>query len=117
MKSDIYTVFEAIATSKSVDIEWHNFATLGIVLASKGYPDEYKKGFEIKGLESVDAQIYHMGTECREGKLLTAGGRVMIVVAKGDTLREAQAKALSEIKKIECENLFHRTDIGNKGIK
>ena len=116
MKSDIYQVFCDIADGNEPTIEWHDFATLGIVLASKGYPGSYDKGFEIKGIDKVDGSVYHMGTTLRDGKYLTSGGRVMIVVCKAPTLREAQQKAAAEVEKIECENLFHRTDIGDKAF-
>ena len=116
MKSDIYQVFCDIADGKEPIIEWHDFATLGIVLASKGYPGSYDKGFEIKGIDKVDGSVYHMGTSFRDGKYLTSGGRVMIVVCQAPTLREAQQKAAAEVAKIECDNLFHRTDIGDKAF-
>ncbi len=116
MKSDIYQVFCDIADGKRPTIEWHDFATLGIVLASKGYPGSYDKGFEIKGIDKVDGSVYHMGTTLRDSKYLTAGGRVMIVVCQAPTLREAQQKAAAEVAKIECDNLFHRTDIGDKAF-
>ena len=86
-------------------------------MASKGYPGDYAKGFAIRGTERVEAKIYHMGTANKDGELVTAGGRVMIVVASAPTLAEAQAKAREEISKIECDNLFYRTDIGNKAFK
>ena len=92
-------------------------ATLGIVLASKGYPGSYEKGYAIDGTEQVDGSIYHMGTALKDGKYVTSGGRVMIVVCQAPTLREAQKKAAEEVAKIECENLFHRTDIGDKAFK
>ncbi len=117
MKSDICDVFCAIADSKPAKIEWHDFATLGVVLASKGYPGDYDKGFEIKGLDKVDAKVYHMGTSKKDGKFYTAGGRVLIVVGKGDTLKDAHANVMAEIQKIECENLFNRSDIGWQVIK
>ncbi len=114
LKSDIYEIFCNIADGKKVEIEWHDFATLGVVLASKGYPGDYEKGHEIKGLDSVAAKVYHMGTAKEGNKFVTAGGRVLIVVGKGATLKEAQADALKEIEKIECDNLFYRKDIGYK---
>lgn len=117
MKSDIYELFCSVVAGEDFEIEWHDFATVGVVLASKGYPEEYGKGFEIKGVERVDGMVYHMGTTVKDGKLLTAGGRVMVVVCKGDTLSEAQSYALEQIAKIECDNLFHRSDIGSKFIK
>ncbi|MFI3281100.1 MAG: phosphoribosylamine--glycine ligase [Rikenellaceae bacterium] len=117
LKSDIYDVFSAIADSTPVAVEWHNFATLGIVLASKGYPGSYPSGFEIKGLDSLDAKVYHMGTALKEGKIVTAGGRVLLVVGQGADLEAAQQNALNEIAKIDCDALFHRTDIGHWAIK
>ena len=117
LKSDAIDVFMAVANNEQPEAEWSDEATLGIVLASKGYPGDYQKGFVIEGTERVEAKIYHMGTALKEGKLVTAGGRVMIVVASAPTLREAQMKAREEIAKIECDNLFHRTDIGAKAFK
>lgn len=117
LKSDAIDVFMAVANNEQPEAEWSDEATLGIVLASKGYPGDYEKGFVIDGTERVESKIYHMGTALKDGKLVTAGGRVMIVVASAPTLREAQAKAREEIAKIECDNLFHRTDIGAKAFK
>ena len=117
LKSDAIDVFMAVANNEQPEAEWSDEATLGIVLASKGYPGDYAKGFVINGTERVESKIYHMGTALKDGKLVTAGGRVMIVVASAPTLKEAQMKASEEISKIECENLFHRTDIGAKAFK
>ncbi|MBO7282156.1 MAG: phosphoribosylamine--glycine ligase [Alistipes sp.] len=117
LKSDAIDLFMAVANNEQPEAEWSNEATLGIVLASKGYPGSYDKGFVIEGTERVESQIFHMGTALKDGKLVTAGGRVMIVVASAPTLKEAQMKAREEIAKIECDNLFHRTDIGAKAFK
>ena len=117
LKSDAVEVFKAVANNEQPEAEWSEGATLGIVLASKGYPGDYAKGFAIRGTERVEAKVYHMGTANKDGELVTAGGRVMIVVASAPTLAEAQANAREEISKIECDNLFHRTDIGNKAFK
>ena len=117
LKSDAVDVFGAVANNEQPVAEWSDEATLGIVLASKGYPGNYEKGHVIRGTERVDAKLYHMGTAMKDGELVTAGGRVMFVVASAPTLREAQLKAREEISKIECDNLFHRTDIGNKAFK
>ena len=117
LKSDIYDIFCSIARAEEPLIEWHDFVTLGVVLASKGYPSEYEKGHVITGLKSVDSKVYHMGTALKDDEIVTAGGRVLFVVGKGATLEEARAKALLDIKKIECDNLFYRTDIGHRAIK
>lgn len=117
MTSDICQVFCDVADGKQPTITWNDMATLGIVLASKGYPGSYEKGYIIEGTEEVDGSIYHMGTALKDGKYVTSGGRVMIVVCQAPTLREAQQKAAAEVAKIKCENLFHRTDIGDKAFK
>lgn len=117
MTSDICQVFCDIVDGKQPTITWNEMATLGIVLASKGYPGSYEKGYAIEGTEEVDGSIYHMGTALKDGKYVTSGGRVMIVVCQAPTLREAQQKAAAEVAKIKCDNLFHRTDIGDKAFK
>ena len=118
ISSDIYDIFEAVAESRDAqEPTWESCATRGIVLASKGYPGSYEKGYAITGLEAVDGVVYHMGTAVKEGQIVTAGGRVMIVVCKADTLAAAHAKANAEVEKIKCDNLFHRTDIGHKAFK
>lgn len=117
LMSDAIDVFMAVAQNEAPVVEWSDEATLGIVLASKGYPGSYDKGFVIEGTECVESKVYHMGTALKDGELVTAGGRVMIVVASAPTLQEAQMKAREDIAKIKCDNLFHRTDIGNKAFK
>ena len=115
--SDIANVFEAVAKGTTpAEIVWSKDVTLGIVLASKGYPGDYAKGYPIRGTENVDGTVFHMGTAVKDGELVTAGGRVLFVVAKGATLADAHKKANEEVAKIECENLFHRTDIGHKAF-
>ena len=114
MESDLYAVFEAVAKGLEIPrIIWKNCVTLGVVLASKGYPGGYAKGFAIEGTDTVEAKIFHMGTTLKEGKLLTAGGRVMMVVADGASIAQAREKAYAEIRKIRCENLFWRNDIAH----
>lgn len=113
LKSDIVDIFCAVADGTDTELAWHDFATLGIVLASKGYPGDYAKGVEIKGLDQVESTVFHMGTKAEEGRILTNGGRVLFVVGKGATLDEARENALQDVARIACDNLFHRTDIGH----
>ena len=113
LKSDIVDIFCAVAEGRDTQLEWHDFAALGIVLASKGYPGDYEKGHEIKGLDRVEGAVYHMGTRADGGRILTNGGRVLFVVGKGRDLAEARRNALADVARIDCDNLFHRTDIGH----
>ncbi|MFA5669476.1 MAG: phosphoribosylamine--glycine ligase [Balneolaceae bacterium] len=89
-----------------------------VVMVSGGYPEEYEKGKEISGLEDLeDAIVFHAGTKLQDGKLLTNGGRVLNVVAKGETLQEAIDATYSQISKIHFEKAYYRRDIGAKGLK
>jgi len=115
LKTDFVDVLEAVMTSKDIDIEWHEDSVLGVVLAAKGYPGDYQKGDIIKGLENIDkaVHVYHSGTDLDvDGNTVTNGGRVLFLSAKGATLEEAKQKVYEEIKKVECEELFYRSDIG-----
>lgn len=116
LKSDIYSLFDAAIDGKDFETEWSDRSMLGIVLASKGYPGSYEKGAEITGLDKINGIAYHMGTTEKEGKLITAGGRVLMVVAEGETLAEARDAAIRDIAKISCPALFHRSDIGYQAI-
>ncbi len=116
LESDFYDLIEAAVEGRDCDTKWSDDAYLGIVLASEGYPGSYQKGVEIKGLDKVKAEVYHMGTKIADGKLVTAGGRVMMVVGKGVTVAEANENAKAEIENIECPSLFHRTDIGKAAL-
>ena len=115
LTSDIYDAFMAIVKGVAPVLTWNKEFTIGIVLASKGYPGDYKKGFEIIGADQPN--IYHMGTKRENGKVYTNGGRVLFAVASGETLEEANKKANALVDTIKCENLFHRTDIGAKAYR
>ena len=116
LTSDIYDAFMAVIDGKEPVLTWDNKYTIGVVMASKGYPGDYKKGFVIENATSDN--IYHMGTKFDEnGNYVTNGGRVLFVVASADTLEEANKKANALVDEIKCDNLFHRTDIGAKAYK
>lgn len=117
LESDIYDIFSAVADGTPMpEIRWKSRASMGFVMASEGYPGSYDKGFPIEGLEDAasdpDVRIYHMGTATSDGRIVTSGGRVLMVIGFGDTLRDAHGKALEAVGKIRCDNLFYRRDIG-----
>ena len=114
MESDAYTVFHAIATGEALEsITWRKQATVGVVMASCGYPGAYDKGVEITGTEDFDGLILHMGTAVKDGRLVTNGGRVLMCIAHGADVRQAQEKVYRELEKIHCSNLFYRKDIAH----
>jgi phosphoribosylamine--glycine ligase len=122
MKSDIVPVLLATIEGnlKDVEIEWHEGAALCVVMVSEGYPGAYETGKPIEGLEEVsameDVEVFHAGTREEGGKMVTAGGRVLGVTARGANIKEAQQKAYDGVKKIRFEGAHYRTDIGWRAV-
>ena len=119
MKNDIIDVMEACVDGKldTIDLQFEDNAAVCVVLASDGYPVAYEKGFEIKGLENFDGKegyyCFHAGTKLNgEGKIVTNGGRVLGITAKGATLKEARANAYKATEWVDFENKYMRHDIG-----
>ena len=117
LKTDLMEIFEAITDERlaDVEIEWESGACVCVVLASGGYPVSYEKGKEIT-IGDLDEGIVlcHAGTAIKENKLVTSGGRVLGVCAKGDTIEEARQKAYKNVEKIKFDGMHYRTDIGVK---
>jgi len=103
------------------DFRWSNDATACVVLTSAGYPGKYETGKEIRGLEEAarveGVQVFHAGTERRDGKIVTAGGRVLNVCARGQDLAEAVARVYQAAAKIQFEGVYYRRDIGARALK
>lgn len=101
---------------ESVKPNWDEKTSIGVVIASRGYPDNYEKGKEITGIEDAeqdpDVVVFHAGTEEIDGKVVTNGGRVLTVTATGDNIIKAREKVYSAIEKIKFEGAFYRKDIG-----
>lgn len=118
MKNDIVEVFEACidGTLDQIDLQFEDNAAVCVVLASDGYPEHYEKGFKISGLENFkgkdDYFVFHAGTKMDGEDVLTNGGRVLGVVAKGKDLLTARANAYEATKLIDFENKYMRNDIG-----
>ena len=102
-----------------MDISFLKKHAITVVMASGGYPGSYEKGIEITGLDSVssDVTVFHAGTREQEGRLYTAGGRVLDVTALGETLQEARDRVYAEIGKISFEGAVFRTDIAHRALK
>ncbi len=98
---------------------WDERTSVGIVLAAGGYPDSYKKGDIITGLENTETEsskVFHAGTAEKDGNVVTNGGRVLCAVALGNSVTEAQQKAYQLVDKISWNNMYYRTDIGHRAI-
>ncbi len=120
IKSDLVPVLVATTEGRLDDvvIEWDPRPAVCVVLASGGYPGHYETGYPIAGLEAAaareDVTVFHAGTAVKEGKVVTAGGRVLGVTALGDTLAAAQQKAYDAVKAIDFTGIHYRKDIGAK---
>ncbi|MCL2528420.1 MAG: phosphoribosylamine--glycine ligase [Defluviitaleaceae bacterium] len=114
LESDLYTAIMDILDGKTPSLEWSGDNIIGVVLASKGYPGKYEKGFPISGLEDLepDTLVFHFATNRDEKGFTANGGRVLLIVKRGQDRQATRDALYQEIKKIKCENLFYRTDIG-----
>src|SRR5690554_3714395 len=102
-----------------VSADWDEQASVGVVLASGGYPDDYAKGLEISGLDEAAAlpgKVFHAGTALSGDKVVTSGGRVMCATALGATVTEAQAAAYTLAEKIHWDKIYYRRDIAHRAI-
>lgn len=119
MKNDIVEVFEACidGTLDKINLEFEDNAAVCVVLASDGYPEHYEKGYPITGLDNFkdkeDYYVFHAGTKFENGKIVTDGGRVLGVVAKGGNVKIAKKNAYNATKMIKFSNKYMRNDIGN----
>jgi len=123
LKSDLLPALIAAADGelKDFDLRWHNQVALTVVLASKGYPNNFKQPTEISNLESIsvmeDVKLFHAGTaRDSSGKLQAVGGRALNVTAVGETVTEAQQKAYKAANAIDWPNGFYRRDIGWRAV-
>lgn len=114
LESDLYDIMMGCATKTlhQVPIEWNHEHTACLVLTSGGYPGEYQKGIEITIPSLHDVTVFHAGTAIKNGKLVTAGGRVLNICASGASLEEVREKVYEAAKHIVFEGKFYRQDIG-----
>ena len=115
LKSDLVDLFEGVAAGNLNEhsIEFDERAAVCVMMVSGGYPQDYKKGFPITGIEDVEGSIvFHSGTAMKDGQVVTAGGRVICVVSYGKDKEEALQKSFSEAQKIQYEGKYFRRDIG-----
>ena len=119
LRSDLVDIVEACIDGKleNIDIDFEDNAAVCVVLASKGYPKAYEKGFVIEGLDAIskeeDVYCFHAGTKFKDGKIVTNGGRVLGISAKAKSIKEAREKAYKSTELIGFENKYMRTDIAD----
>ena len=121
LETDIMDIFDAINTGTlaQLDIRWSDKACACVILASGGYPKSYPKGLEITGLtdgQRAGVTVYHAGTAQKEGKLVTAGGRVMGITALGDDLQATLDTAYAAAREVHFDGVHYRKDIGARAL-
>ena len=115
LETDLSEIISAVINNKlkDIDIKYSDDSAICVMLTSGGYPESYEKGKLITGLDNLDKDIvvFHSGTKLLDNKLVTNGGRVIGITAKGKTVKEACKKVYENIKKINFEGMHYRTDI------
>jgi phosphoribosylamine--glycine ligase len=116
LQTDLLDVLEAAVRLDQIELHWDPRHALCVVLASGGYPDQYKTGFPITGLpddaDRDDLAVFHAGTKREDGKTVTAGGRVLGVTALGETLADARRKTYETVAQIHFDGAHYRSDLG-----
>ena len=115
LKSDLVDIMMSVIDGNlaRTKVEWDSGACVGVVMASGGYPSNYKQGFPITGLDKIDSDmlVFHAGTKLDGGEICTAGGRVLTVVAAGKTVAEARERVYLNLPRISFEGCHYRKDI------
>ncbi len=119
LESDLLTVMQSVTneTLKAEDVRFSNKNACCVIMASKGYPEKYEKGFEITIDDEVKDNVYVAGAKIVDSKVVTDGGRVLGVTAVSDTLEDAIKEAYSKCEKVHFENAYKRNDIGARALK
>ena len=123
LKTDLLDIMLACTngTLNNINIEWYDNAAVCVILASGGYPVSYTKGYEITGLEKISEKknmiVFHAGTEKKEGKIVTSGGRVLGITGIGNNIDEAIKTAYKGVEIVNFNQKHIRTDIGKKDYK
>ncbi len=124
LQDDVTKILEFAETPElgvNPDIAWYNGYAISLTLASGGYPGKYRTGIPITGIKEANrlenVQIFHAGTALQDGRLVTAGGRVLSVAARGERLQDAVARAYEAAAHISFEGMHYRRDIAHRGLR
>ena len=119
LKTDLLTVMQAVTneTLAETNVEFMDKNACCVIMASKGYPQSYEKGFEMIIPKEIANNVYVAGASFKDNKLVTNGGRVLGATAVSETLEDAIKKAYEMVKTISFENAYYRNDIGQKALK
>ena len=117
LTSSLSAIITDLLNDQEPEITWSEQATLGVVVAAEGYPGDYVKGLVIPAIENENLTTYYAGVAESEGNLVSNGGRVFLVQAQADTLAQAQKEVYEALDQLYLNQMFYRSDIGNKSIR
>jgi phosphoribosylamine--glycine ligase len=113
MQSDFGDFMMALLNKEPFEIQWHDDAMFGVVIASDGYPGEFVKGTKLPDLDVLNGiDVFHAGTKAEGENFIGNGGRVLLAVSKAKTLKEARDHVYNQLNHLEWNGFFYRTDIG-----
>ncbi|MCS4486692.1 phosphoribosylamine--glycine ligase [Staphylococcus americanisciuri] len=117
MESDLMAHILQLEAREPIEMKWKDEAVVGVMLASKGYPANYEKGYRVTGFESDREHYYVSGLKLEGDHYVNTGGRVILAIGEGQTIAEAQQAAYQRVEAIQSDNLFYRKDIAYKALK
>lgn len=114
----LLTVIEAVKQQQVIEVAWANHVTVGVVVASEGYPGTAERGQTLAGFDKLDEtiRVFHAGTDVVDGRVVATGGRLFVVTASKETVEEAREAVYEAIARLELPHTFHRTDIGYRAL-
>lgn len=118
LKTSLAQIIDDLLNNRQPDIAWHDFATLGVVVAAPGYPADYEKNIVLPEMQNTEEQtVYYAGVTAKKEQMVSSGGRVFLVTSQGTNLADAQQKAYAYLKQYDLSQFFYRKDIGFKALK
>ncbi|MEQ3466116.1 phosphoribosylamine--glycine ligase [Enterococcus cecorum] len=118
LKTSLAQIIDDLLNNRQPDINWYDFATLGVVVAAPGYPADYEKNIVLPEMQNTEEQtVYYAGVTAKKEQLVSSGGRVFLVTSQGTDLADAQQKAYAYLNQYDLSQFFYRKDIGFKALK
>ena len=118
LKTSLAQIIDDLLNNRQPDIAWHDFATLGVVVAAPGYPADYEKNIVLPEMQNTEEQtVYYAGVTANKEQMVSSGGRVFLVTSQGTDLADAQQKAYAYLNQYDLSQFFYRKDIGFRALK